>query len=66
MVGLETVLAMVLNGSIPADDGIRGGVGDEVERGSFLSTMLRVIFLIFIQHGVSQMGTLVGVPGVIL
>ena len=32
------------NGSIPADDGIRGGVGDEVERRSFLSTMLRVIF----------------------
>ena len=45
------------NGSIPADDGIRGGVGDEV---------LRVIFLIFIQHEVSQMGTVAGVPGVIL
>ena len=61
---------MVLMGSIPADDESRGEVGDEIERGNFLSIMLRgfffFCFFIFTQHEVFQMGTLVGVPGVVL
>ena len=66
VVGLEMGLAMVLTGSIPADDGSRGGAGDEVERGNFLSIMLRGNFPFFTQHEVFQRGTSMGVPGAIL
>ena len=52
--------------STPAGDGVKGGVGDEVECGSFLSAVLWVDFPILIRREVSQMGTMAGVPGVIL